>query len=53
MMQTVLSTVIIALAAFAGFFMGAGMNEAMGGAVLLAVIAGFACTIRAIERSKK
>ncbi len=52
-MRTVISVVVIIIAAFIGFFMGAGMNEAMGGATLFAVIAGFACTIQAIERNKK
>ena len=35
------------------FFFGAGMNEAMGGAILLSMITGFACTINAIEKNKK
>ena len=52
-MRTILSVVIIIAAAFAGFFMGSGMNEAMGGATLFAMIAGFACTIQAIESKKK
>ena len=29
------------------------MNQAMGGATLFAVIAGFACTIQAIDGRKK
>lgn len=52
-MRTVVSVAIIIAGAVAGFFMGAGMNEAMGGATLFAVIAGFACTIQAIESGKK
>lgn len=52
-MRTILSVVIIIAAAFVGFFMGSGMNEAMGGATLFAMIAGFACTIQAIESKKK
>lgn len=51
--RTVISVVIIIIAAVVGFFMGSGMNEAMGGAALFAVIAGFACTIQAIESRKK
>ena len=35
------------------FFFGAGMNEAMSGAILLSMITGFACTINAIEKNKK
>ena len=52
-MRTIFSTAIIIIAAVPGFFMGAGMNQAMGGAALFAAIAGFACTIQAIERMKK
>lgn len=52
-MRTILSTGIIIIAAVIGFFMGAGMNQAMGGATLFASIAGFACTIQAIDSNKK
>ena len=52
-MRTVISVVIIIIAAVIGFFMGSGMNEAMGGATLFAVIAGFACTIQAIGSNKE
>ena len=44
---------IIVIAAVIVFFIGAGMNEAMGGAMLFATIAGFACTIQAIESKKR
>lgn len=52
-MRTIVSIIIIIVAAVIGFAMGAGMNEAMGGAALFATIAGFACTIQAIESKKK
>ena len=52
-MRTFLSVVIIIVAAFVGFFMGSGMNEEMTGATLFAMIAGFACTIQAIESKNK
>ena len=52
-MRTIISTVIGVIAAVIGFFMGGGMNEAMGGAILFATIAGFACTIQAIESKNK
>ena len=52
-MRTVISIVIIIVAAVIGFTMGTGMNEAMGGTTLFATIAGFACTIQAIESKKK
>lgn len=51
-MRTFVSTLIVIAAAVFGFFMGAGMNDALGGATLFALIAGFACTIQAIESKK-
>ena len=39
--------------ALVGFFFGAGMSEAMTGAILLSMITVFACTISAIEKNKK
>ena len=39
--------------ALVGFFFGFGMNEAMTGAILLSMITVFACTISAIEKTKK
>ena len=45
--------ILMVIAALVGFFFGAGMNEAMGGAILLSMITGFACTINAIEKNKK
>ncbi len=52
-MRTVISVSIIIISSVIGFFMGSGMNDAMGGAALFALIAGFACTIHAIESMKK
>ena len=52
-MRTIISTVIIIVAAIIGAFLGMGMNEPLNGAILFAVIAGFACTINAIEKNKK
>lgn len=52
-MRTIVSLVIIIIASVIGFAMGAGLNEAMGGATLFAAIAGFGCTIQAIESKKK
>ena len=51
--RTMISIVLIIIAALIGFFFGAGMNEAMGGAILLSMITGFACTISAIEKNRK
>ena len=50
-MRTMISSVIIVIAAVIGFFMGAGINQAMGGATLFATIAGFSCTIKSVTFS--
>ena len=52
-MRVMISIILMVIAALVGFFFGAGMNEAMGGAILLSMITGFACTINAIEKNKK
>ena len=52
-MRVIISIILMVIAALVGFFFGAGMNEAMGGAILLSMITGFACTISAIEKNKK
>ena len=51
-MRVMISIILMIIAALVGFFFGAGMNEAMGGAILLSMITGFACTINAIEKNK-
>ena len=48
-----ISIILMVIAALVGFFFGAGMSEAMGGAILLSMITGFACTISAIEKNKR
>ena len=52
-MRTIISIILMVISALVGFFFGAGMNEAMGGAILISMITGFACTISAIEKNKK
>ena len=52
-MRVMISIILMVIAALVGFSLGAGMNEAMGGAILLSMITGFACTISAIEKNKK
>ena len=47
--MTVPSVVIMVLAAAAGFFLGAFLNDIMGGMILLALIAGIACIIHTME----
>ena len=48
-MRVIISIILMVIAALVGFFFGAGMNEAMGGAILLSMITGFACTINALS----
>lgn len=43
--RTVAAVIIMALAAIVGFFIGAALQEGMAGAVLMAMIAGFACVV--------
>ena len=47
--RTVTSIIIMVIAGIIGFFIGATMNEAMSGAVLLSMIAGFACVIYTLD----
>ena len=47
--RTVISVIIMLLAAFAGLFLGAALGNAVGGMVLCAMIAGFACVIYALD----
>lgn len=51
--KTVCSAVIMTIAAIMGLFVGALLNEAMGGAILFAVIAGFSRVIYAIDNPGK
>ena len=37
-MRVIISIILMVIAALVGFFFGAGMNEAMGGAILLFAI---------------
>ena len=51
--RTAVSVVIMVIAAIAGYFTGAALNEAMNGAVLFSVIAGIACIVYAIDNHKE
>ena len=46
--RTVACVIIMAIAAIAGFFIGATLDEAMGGAILFSMIAGIACIVYSI-----
>ena len=45
--------IIMAIAAIAGFFIGATLDEAMGGAILFSMIAGIACIVYNIENREE
>ena len=51
--RTVACVLIMAIAAIVGFFIGAFLNEAMGGAVLFSMIAGIACIVYNIENREE
>ena len=47
--RTVISVIIMVIAGIVGFFIGAGINEAMCGAILFSMISGVACIVYAID----
>ena len=47
--RTIASVIIMFLAGIAGFYIGASLDEAMGGAILFSMIAGIACIIYALD----
>ena len=53
--RTVVSVIIMAIAAVVGFFIGSavsGSDGGFGGAILLALILGIACIVYAIDNRK-
>lgn len=52
-MRTIVSVILMLVAAFVGFLLGTAINEAMNGAILLSIITGVACIINAIEKNRK
>ena len=51
--NSVSCVIIMAIAAIAGFFIGATLDEAMGGAILFSMIAGIACIVYNIENREE
>lgn len=47
--RTVISVIIMAVAGIAGLFVGAFLNNMVGGAILFSMIAGIACIIYSID----
>ena len=51
--RTVVSVIIMVLAGFVGFFVGASVNDSMGGAILFSMIAGIACVIYTLDNREE
>ena len=51
--RTVSCVIVMAIAAITGFFIGAALDEAMGGAILFSMIAGIACIVYNIENREE
>lgn len=47
--RTVVSVIIMLIAGIVGFFVGASLDDAMGGAILFSMIAGIACLVYATD----
>lgn len=51
--RTVVSVIVMVIAAIVGFFIGASQSDALGGAILFALIAGFACVIYTLDNRER
>lgn len=51
--RTIASVIIMVISGIAGFFIGAALDNALGGAILLSMIAGIACIIYALDNQEK
>ena len=51
--RTAVSVIIMLIAGTACFFIGAALDNAMGGAFLFSMIAGIACVIYTIDNQEK
>ena len=51
--RTAASVITMVIAGTAGFFIGATLDNALGGAVLFSMIAGIACVIYTIDNREK
>lgn len=47
--RTMISVIIMVLSGMAGLFVGAFLNDMVGGAILFSLIAGIACIIYAMD----
>lgn len=51
--RTAVSLIIMVISAFAGAIVGAFLNNAVGGAILFALISGIACIIYTVDNPRK
>ncbi len=51
--RTTVSVIITAAAGVIGFFAGAALDNAFGGAILLSLIAGIACIVYTLDNPEK
>ena len=51
--RTIVSIIAMIIAGIVGFFAGATMDSAIGGAILFSMIAGIACIIYAIDNQEE
>jgi hypothetical protein len=51
--RTEVSITVMILAGIVGFFLGAAVDDCMGGAILFALIAGIACIVYTIDNQGK
>lgn len=47
--RTAVSLIVMALSGAAGFFIGAALGDAWGGAICFSMIAGIACVVYAVD----
>ena len=47
--RTIVSVIVMLLAAVIGLFLGAALENILGGMILCAIIAGFACVIYVLD----
>lgn len=51
--RTVVSVIVMVIATIVGFFIGASQGDALGGAILFSLIAGFTCVIYTLDNRER
>ena len=52
MSKTFMSIILMFISALIGFFLGAMVNDPIGGSILFAMITGIACIVYAIDKKR-